>query len=273
MADVVPRSTAATTPRRGSRGTPWVSSCGDPDAPVRRMHSRRRPDRATGEPRRWRPGADPARHAPPAAAADRSRRVAATTPTGRVVHRLVAGGCALLAVAHQRRCRARRRRRRARAALGLTGSCRCSLSATAGAGLGRIGVAPEGSTLGSFAERVRGACPPRRTASGSSADLGRPPCAASRCSAGRGPTTLEAAAAGRRRRVVTSDLKHHVALDHLAAGGPALLDVAHWASEWPWLPLAERRRCSCRHLRRGTALRWRPACRRRAARLTRGAAR
>ncbi len=38
--------------------------------------------------------------------------------------------------------------------------------------------------------------------------------------------------------VVTADLKHHVAGDHLAAGGAALLDVAHWASEWPWLPVA-----------------------------------
>jgi putative NIF3 family GTP cyclohydrolase 1 type 2 len=36
--------------------------------------------------------------------------------------------------------------------------------------------------------------------------------------------------------VVTSDLKHHLALDHLQAGGPALVDVAHFASEWPWVP-------------------------------------
>jgi putative NIF3 family GTP cyclohydrolase 1 type 2 len=33
---------------------------------------------------------------------------------------------------------------------------------------------------------------------------------------------------------VTADLRHHPASAHLLAGGPALVDVAHWASEWPW---------------------------------------
>jgi putative NIF3 family GTP cyclohydrolase 1 type 2 len=37
---------------------------------------------------------------------------------------------------------------------------------------------------------------------------------------------------------VTSDLRHHRAQDHLVDGGCALVDVAHWASEWPWLPIA-----------------------------------
>jgi putative NIF3 family GTP cyclohydrolase 1 type 2 len=41
---------------------------------------------------------------------------------------------------------------------------------------------------------------------------------------------------------VTADLRHHPASEALEAGsfgapgaGPALVDVAHWASEWPWL--------------------------------------
>jgi putative NIF3 family GTP cyclohydrolase 1 type 2 len=34
---------------------------------------------------------------------------------------------------------------------------------------------------------------------------------------------------------LTSDLRHHVASEHLAGGGPALIDVAHWAGERPWL--------------------------------------
>ena len=34
---------------------------------------------------------------------------------------------------------------------------------------------------------------------------------------------------------VTADLRHHPASDHLAeTGAPALVDVAHWASEHPW---------------------------------------
>ncbi|WP_405057558.1 Nif3-like dinuclear metal center hexameric protein [Kribbella sp. NBC_01505] len=40
---------------------------------------------------------------------------------------------------------------------------------------------------------------------------------------------------------VTADLRHHPATEAQAYGaGPALVDVAHWASEWPWLRDAER---------------------------------
>jgi len=33
---------------------------------------------------------------------------------------------------------------------------------------------------------------------------------------------------------VTSDLRHHPVDEHLRAGGPAVIDTAHWASEFPW---------------------------------------
>ena len=36
---------------------------------------------------------------------------------------------------------------------------------------------------------------------------------------------------------VTSDLRHHPASEFLEQGGPALVDVAHWAAEWTWLPV------------------------------------
>lgn len=36
---------------------------------------------------------------------------------------------------------------------------------------------------------------------------------------------------------VTSDLRHHRAAEFVEAGGPALIDVAHWAAEWTWLPV------------------------------------
>ncbi|MDX6236075.1 MAG: hypothetical protein QOG10_890 [Kribbellaceae bacterium] len=40
---------------------------------------------------------------------------------------------------------------------------------------------------------------------------------------------------------VTADLRHHPATEARAYDeGPALVDVAHWASEWPWLADAER---------------------------------
>jgi len=40
---------------------------------------------------------------------------------------------------------------------------------------------------------------------------------------------------------VTSDLRHHPAAEFVEKGGPALVDVAHWAGEWTWLPVVEGR--------------------------------
>jgi putative NIF3 family GTP cyclohydrolase 1 type 2 len=37
---------------------------------------------------------------------------------------------------------------------------------------------------------------------------------------------------------LTSDQKHHPASDAGEVPGPALVDVAHFASEWPWLRVA-----------------------------------
>ena len=38
---------------------------------------------------------------------------------------------------------------------------------------------------------------------------------------------------------VTSDLRHHPVDEHLRAGGPAVIDTAHWASEFPWTTQAK----------------------------------
>ena len=40
---------------------------------------------------------------------------------------------------------------------------------------------------------------------------------------------------------VTSDLRHHPAAEFLEKGGPALVDVPHWAAEWTWLPVVQAR--------------------------------
>ena len=44
---------------------------------------------------------------------------------------------------------------------------------------------------------------------------------------------------------LTSDLRHHPASEfreHAAQrSGPALVDVAHWAAEWTWLPVLRRK--------------------------------
>ena len=40
---------------------------------------------------------------------------------------------------------------------------------------------------------------------------------------------------------VTSDLRHHPAAEFVEKGGPALIDVAHWAAESTWLPVVAAR--------------------------------
>ena len=53
---------------------------------------------------------------------------------------------------------------------------------------------------------------------------------------------------------MTSDLRHHPAGEFLEHGGPALVDVAHWAAEWTWLPVVGRLRAAPMRW----AIRWRP---------------
>ena len=55
---------------------------------------------------------------------------------------------------------------------------------------------------------------------------------------GSGDSLFHAARASGADAYVTADLRHHPAgeaREHRADGRPYLVDVAHWASEWPWL--------------------------------------
>src|SRR3954447_3982653 len=38
--------------------------------------------------------------------------------------------------------------------------------------------------------------------------------------------------------VLTSDLRYHHVSEWQQSAGPALCDVSHFASEWPWVPVA-----------------------------------
>ena len=59
---------------------------------------------------------------------------------------------------------------------------------------------------------------------------------------GAGDSLLDSAAVRGADVYITSDLRHHPASefreDALHGGGPALIDVSHWASEWLWLDVA-----------------------------------
>lgn len=101
------------------------------------------------------------------------------------------------------------------------------------AGIGRVGHLPEPMTLADFTQRVADRLP--RTVWGIRA-AGDPDLTVrtvALCS-GAGDSLLANAAASGADVYLTSDLRHHPADEHLRAGGPALIDTAHWASESPW---------------------------------------
>jgi dinuclear metal center YbgI/SA1388 family protein len=100
-------------------------------------------------------------------------------------------------------------------------------------GLGRIGTLPQPEPLRAFVSRVRDALP--RTSWGVRA-AGDPELPVSRVAVcgGAGDSLLAAAAGAGVQAYVTSDLRHHPADEHRRASDVALIDVAHWASEFPW---------------------------------------
>jgi dinuclear metal center YbgI/SA1388 family protein len=111
--------------------------------------------------------------------------------------------------------------------------------ATSETGAGRIGTVAQ-TTLRGFAETVAAALP--GTAHGVRV-AGDPERAVRRVAVcgGAGDFLLDAVRRTDADVYVTSDLRHHPASEFLEQDGPALVDVAHWAAEWTWLPVVQRR--------------------------------
>lgn len=101
-------------------------------------------------------------------------------------------------------------------------------------GTGRIGRLAEPMPLRAFASHVARSLP--RTAAGvrAAGDPDRPVHEVAVCG-GAGDSLLAAATTAEVDCYVTGDLRHHRTSEHLEAGGPAVVDAGHWASEWPWL--------------------------------------
>ena len=165
--------------------------------------------------------------------------VPADDPKGRLVHRLIRAGAGLF-VAHTNADRA--------AGSGINDARSAALdlldavplqpdAVRPGAGLGRVGTLAEPEDLGTFARRVADALPATAGGVRAAGDPDRVVRTVAVCG-GSGGSLVAAAAAAGADVLLTSDLRHHVVSEALEAGGPALVDVAHWASEWPWLPLA-----------------------------------
>ncbi|GAA4208598.1 Nif3-like dinuclear metal center hexameric protein [Actinocatenispora rupis] len=164
--------------------------------------------------------------------------VATTTYKGRVVHGLIRAGVALY-VAHTNADVAAPGVSDALAeTLGLTGlrPLRAASGAAEGGGrgIGRVGSLPVPVPLARFARTVADALPATAWGVRGAGDPDRLLRTVAVCG-GSGDEFLADARAAGADAYVTADLRHHPASEYLAEGGPALLDAAHWATEWPWL--------------------------------------
>lgn len=103
-------------------------------------------------------------------------------------------------------------------------------------GHGRIGRLDEPTSLRGFAETVATVLPPTAAGVRVGGDPDRAVQTVAVC-AGAGDFMLADVLNEPADVFVTSDLRHHPAGEFLEQDGPALVDVAHWAAEWTWLPL------------------------------------
>lgn len=106
-------------------------------------------------------------------------------------------------------------------------------------GTGRIGDV-EPTTLRGFAEQVAAALPATEHGVRVAGDPDRPVRRVALCG-GAGDFLLDRLAGSDADVYLTSDLRHHPASEFVEKDGPALVDVAHWAAEWTWLPVVEAR--------------------------------
>jgi dinuclear metal center YbgI/SA1388 family protein len=110
---------------------------------------------------------------------------------------------------------------------------------TATTGTGRIGTVEE-TTLEQFAAHVAQVLPAAPHGVRVAGDRERPVRKVAVCG-GAGDFLLDELVDSDVDVFVTSDLRHHRAGEFLEHRGPALVDVAHWAAEWTWLPVVEGR--------------------------------
>ena len=100
-------------------------------------------------------------------------------------------------------------------------------------GLGRIATLPEPEPLAVFVSRVRAALPATSWGVRAAGDPEMPVSRVAVCG-GAGDSLLAEVNASGVQAYVTADLRHHPADEHRRVSDVALVDVAHWASEFPW---------------------------------------
>ena len=100
-------------------------------------------------------------------------------------------------------------------------------------GLGRIGSLPRPQPLSAFVSRVGQALPATSWGVRASGDSDAMVSRVAVCG-GAGDSLLDTVAGADVQAYVTADLRHHPADEHRRGSEVALVDVAHWASEFPW---------------------------------------
>jgi len=164
--------------------------------------------------------------------------VPADDPKGRLVHRLVRAGAALF-VAHTNADRAAGCgvNDALAAVLGLRNCVPLEPAADPLAGLGRVGQLVTRIPLREFADRAAGVLP---VTVGGVRVAGDPEATVATVAVcgGSGGSLMAAAADAGADVFLTSDLKHHSVSEWQQSVSVSVCDVAHFATEWPWLPVA-----------------------------------
>ncbi len=166
--------------------------------------------------------------------------VAESTAKGALLARLIRGRCALIAAHTNADIVATGTSARLAELMGLRDAVPIVETAP-GLGLGRVGALPEPTTLGALARRLASILPATATGVRVAGQFDRPVQTIAVCG-GAGDSLLAEPAVLAADAYVTADLRHHPASEAVesarVAGGPALIDVSHWASEWLWLETA-----------------------------------
>ncbi len=161
--------------------------------------------------------------------------------TGAVLGRLVRGGCALLAAHTNADVVETGTSAELAYRLGMVDASPIVPGSAPGRGIGRVGRLAEPTTLGRLARRLGELLPATASGIRVSGEFDRPVETVALCG-GAGDSLLDEPSVRSADVYITSDLRHHPASafreDAKLDGGPALIDVSHWASEWLWLATA-----------------------------------
>lgn len=101
-------------------------------------------------------------------------------------------------------------------------------------GIGRIGELVTSMSAQEFARQVSQSLPYSPSAVQLAGDTEKVITTVAVCG-GAGDSLLEAVSALNVDAYVTSDLRHHVVSEFVATNDCVLINIAHWAGEWPWL--------------------------------------